>query len=352
MAPIIHALKACEEVECRVLATAQHRHMLDQVLDFFEIKPDIDLDIMRENQGLTTLMARLLLGISEVFQNEKPDVVLAQGDTTTVLAMAMACFYEKILFGHVESGLRTWDMFNPFPEEMNRVVVAHIARWHFAPTESARKNLLKEGVNDDDVIVTGNPVIDALQSVAHKIQEVGVELDKSKRLILITAHRRENFGEPMERICRALLMLVEHNDDVQVLFPVHHNPKVKTVVDKMLGGHSRIVLCPPLDYVSFIGAMQQSYIILSDSGGVQEEAPALGKPVLVLRCETERPEGLESGAAKLVGTDCEHIVKETQYLLDDQLAYQKMAKSASPYGDGKASQRIVETLKRFWEIIL
>jgi UDP-N-acetylglucosamine 2-epimerase (non-hydrolysing) len=346
MAPIICALKAIDSINCRVLATAQHRHMLDQVLDVFDIKPDIDLNIMRPNQKLTTLTARLLLDMDDVLLSENPDVVLAQGDTTTVMTIAMACFYCHIPFAHVEAGLRTWDMFNPFPEEMNRVIAGRIARWHFAPTEGSKKNLLKEGVSDKEIFVTGNTVIDALKFATQKYQKVGVELDETKRLILVTVHRRENFGNPIKEICRALITLVENNDDVQVLIPVHHNPNVKAVLYEMLSDkYPQIILSPPLDYLPFIGAMQKAYLILSDSGGIQEEAPALGKPVLVLRNETERPEAVEAGAVKLVGSDCKKIVKEVQYLLDDYSAYQGMVQQISPYGDGQASQRIIDALK-------
>ena len=351
MAPVILALKANKDIECRVVATAQHRHMLDQVLDVFNIKPDIDLDIMRPNQALTKLTANLLLDLDNVLINEKPDAVLAQGDTTSVMTIALACFFHLISFGHVEAGLRTWDMSNPFPEEMNRVIAGRLARWHFAPTESARQNLLKEGVRDKEIVITGNTVIDALQSVGQQQQEVGVDLDETKRLILVTAHRRENFGEPIKEICRAISTLVEKNGDIQVLFPVHPNPNVETVVYEMLGKHPRIVLCPPLDYLPFIGAMQRAYIILSDSGGVQEEAPALGKPVLVLRCETERPEAVLAGVVKLVGPNYQRIVEEAQKLLDDQSTYQEMAQHISPYGDGQATQRIVDKLEKDLRII-
>lgn len=346
MAPVVHALKACKSIDCLVLATAQHRHMLDQVLKIFDIEPDIDLNIMRPNQALTTLTARLLLDMDDVLVAEKPDVVLAQGDTTTVMTIAMASFYHRIPFGHIEAGLRTWDLSNPFPEEMNRVIAGRFARWHFAPTESARRNLLKEGVSDGEIIVTGNTVIDALQTVTTQTQQIGMELDEDKRLVLVTVHRRESFGEPIKEICRALLTLVEDNDDIQILLPVHHNPNVKEVVYDILGDHPRIVLCPPLDYLPFVGAMQKAYIILSDSGGVQEEAPALGKPVLVLRRETERPEAVDAGVVKLVGSDYKKIVGEAQRLLDDPLAYQEMAKNISPYGDGQAAQRIVDTLMK------
>ena len=346
MAPVILALKDCPNIDCRVLATAQHRHMLDQVLDVFNIEPDFDLDIMQSNQALTTLTARLLLDLDNVLLAEKPDVVLAQGDTTTVMTIALSCFYHRISFGHVEAGLRTWDMSNPFPEEMNRVIAGRLAKWHFAPTESSRQNLLQEGINDSDIYVTGNTVIDALQTAAASNPEIGIELDDTKRLILVTAHRRENFGQPIINICRAVLSIVERNEDAQVLFPVHPNPNVQSVAQGMLGAHPQIVLCEPLEYLPFVGAMQKAYLILSDSGGVQEEAPALGKPVLVLRSETERPEAVEVGAVKLVGSDYELIVKETQLLLDDESAYKKMAQGVSPYGDGHAAARIVQVLQK------
>lgn len=345
MAPVILALKQESWAEVRVLATAQHRHMLDQVLKVFGIEQDIDLDIMRPNQALTTLTARLLLDLDGVLLSEKPDVVLAQGDTTTVMAVALACFYHRIPFGHVEAGLRTWDMQNPFPEEMNRVIAGRLARWHFAPTESSRQNLLREGVSATDIVVTGNTVIDALLGVAKQDVELPVALDPTKRLILVTAHRRENFGEPFERVCRALLTLLERNPDVQVLYPVHPNPNVRDAAHRLLGTHSRVVLCEPLDYLPFVAAMKRAYLILSDSGGVQEEAPALGKPVLVLRQETERPEAVQEGVVKLVGTDFNAIVSEAQRLLDDESAYRAMARGVSPYGDGHAAERIVKVLK-------
>lgn len=348
MAPIILALKREQALNVRVLATAQHRHLLDQVMKVFEIEPDIDLDIMRSNQALTTLTARLLLDLDGVLLAEKPDAVLAQGDTTTVMSVALACFYHKIPFGHVEAGLRTWDMQNPFPEEMNRVIAGRLAKWHFAPTESSRQNLLREGVADNDIIVTGNTVIDALLSVADREVELPVELDPTKRLILVTAHRRENFGEPFERVCRALLILLERNTDVQLLYPVHPNPNVRDTAHRLLASHPRVVLCDPLDYLPFVAAMKRAYLILSDSGGVQEEAPALGKPVLVLRHETERPEAVEEGVVKLVGTDFNVIVAEAQRLLDDKAAYHSMARGVSPYGDGHAAERIVKVLRDYF----
>jgi len=348
MAPVILALMAQAGIDCRVLATAQHRNMLDQVLKVFDIEPDIDLDIMRPNQALSALTARLLLKIDAVLLAEEPDVVLAQGDTTTVMTIALACFYHRIPFGHIEAGLRTWDMSNPFPEEMNRVIAGKLAKWHFAPTENARQNLLREGIQASEIVVTGNTVIDALKSVAASTPEVGVELDDSKRLILVTAHRRENFGKPIKEICRAIRTLADHNEGLQVLYPVHPNPNVQDVAHEMLSNHPQIVLCQPLDYLPFVGAMKRAYLILSDSGGVQEEAPALGKPVLVLRNETERPEAMEAGAVKIVGSDYEKIVAETQHLLDDEKAYRRMAQGISPYGDGHAAARIVEALRQYF----
>jgi len=345
MAPVILALKQQPWAEVRVLATAQHRQMLDQVLNFFAIQPDIDLNTMRPNQTLTTLTARLLLELDEVLLAEKPDVVLAQGDTTTAMTVALACFYHRIPFGHVEAGLRTWDMQNPFPEEANRVIAGRLARWHFAPTESSRQNLLREGVSDADITVTGNTVIDALLMTASKELEVGIALDATKRLVLVTSHRRENFGEPFRNICRALRTLAERNPDIQILYPVHPNPNVKDVAHEMLSNCGNVILCEPLNYAPFVAAMKKAYLIISDSGGVQEEAPALGKPVLVLRDETERPEAVEMGVVKLVGPNYERIVEEAQLLLDDATAYSAMARGVSPYGDGKGAERIVAVLR-------
>lgn len=348
MAPVILALKKAHWANVRVLATAQHRHMLDQVNEFFGIEPDIDLDIMRPNQALTTLTARLLLDLDDVLQTEKPDAVLVQGDTTTVMTVALACFYHRIPVGHVEAGLRTWDMQNPFPEEANRVIAGKLARWHFAPTEGSRQNLLREGVPDAEIIVTGNTVIDALLMTAAQDLKLNLDLNEDKRLVLVTSHRRENFGEPFRNICRALRILAENNPNVQFLYPVHPNPNVKDVAYEYLTGLHNFTLCDPLDYAPFIAAMKRAYIILTDSGGVQEEAPALGKPVLVLREETERPEAVEQGVVKLVGPNLERIVEETQRLLDDNAAYKAMARGVSPYGDGHAAERIVKTLREYF----
>lgn len=345
MAPVILALQDEPWANVRVLATAQHREMLDQVNNFFNIVPDIDLNIMRPDQALTTLTARLLLELDTILHAEEPDAVLVQGDTTTVMTVVLACFYHSIPIGHVEAGLRTRDMQNPFPEEANRVIAGKLARWHFAPTEGARQNLLLEGIPDTEIFVTGNTVIDALSMTAAQDLKLPFSLDPTKRLVLVTSHRRENFGEPFRNICRALLTLAENNPTVQFLYPVHPNPNVKDVAHEFLAGLPNFTLCEPLDYAPFITAMKHAYIILTDSGGVQEEAPALGKPVLVLREETERPEAVEQGVVKLVGPNYERIISEMQRLLDDESAYSAMARGVSPYGDGRAAERIVQTLR-------
>ena len=345
MAPVIRALGCEPWAQVRVVATAQHRQMLDRVLALFDIQPDVDLSIMRDNHQLPDLTARLLTSLDETFTKERPHVVLAQGDTTTVMTTALACFYQRIPFGHVEAGLRTGDLAYPFPEEMNRVVAGRLATWHFAPTEKAKQNLLQEGVSGSFIHVTGNTVIDALFQVAEKNVPIGVVLDSSKRLILVTAHRRENFGAPLLNICRAVRTLADRYMDVEVLYPVHPNPNVTETAYRELSNHPRIKLCAPLDYAPFVSAMKQAYLILTDSGGVQEEAPALGKPVLVLRSETERPEAVDEGVVRLVGPDFDAILYHTQKLLDDEQAYRIMAKGVSPYGDGKAAPRIVGVLK-------
>ncbi|MET3597483.1 UDP-N-acetylglucosamine 2-epimerase (non-hydrolyzing) [Mesorhizobium shonense] len=346
MAPVIHALQADADFDCRVLATGQHRQMLDQVLSVFGITPDVDLDIMQPGQTLTGLTGRLLLRLEEVIATEKPDAILAQGDTTTVLAIALAAFYGRIPFGHVEAGLRTGNIANPFPEEMNRVVASHLTRWHFAPTQLAANRLLAEGYDGDSVHVTGNTVIDALYNVADRNLGTGLNLDPGRRLLLVTLHRRENFGEPLERICEALEQLMVNNPDLQMVLPVHHNPNVRQVVHGRFRDNERVVLCEPLDYAAFVGAMNRATLIMSDSGGVQEEAPALGKPVLVLRETTERPEAVTAGVTRLVGTQTEAIRSAAQELLDDPQAYAAMARRESPYGDGKAASRILAVLRR------
>jgi UDP-N-acetylglucosamine 2-epimerase (non-hydrolysing) len=285
------------------------------------------------------------LDLDDVLLAENPDVVLVQGDTTTVMTVALACFYHRIPVGHVEAGLRTWDIQNPFPEEANRVITGRLARWHFAPTDSSRQNLLREGIPETDIVVTGNTVIDALLMTAAKELDLGIELDPEKRLVLITAHRRENFGEPFHSICRAIHTLAARNMNVQFLYPVHPNPNVKVVAHEMLGESPNIHLCDPLDYAPFVAAMKRSYLIISDSGGVQEEAPALGKPVLVLRDETERPEAVDMGVVKMVGSNYDQIVAEAQLLLDNESAYLEMARGVSPYGDGHGAERVAKVLR-------
>jgi len=345
MAPVIKALKVDGAFNVVVLATAQHRELLDQVFSLFNIIPDYDLNVMEPNQTLPKLTSKLTLALDDCLDEIQPDVVLAQGDTTTVMVSALAAFYRKIPFGHVEAGLRTGDIMTPFPEEMNRIIAGKLTRWHFAPTDSTRSNLLSEGTPDETIFVTGNTVIDALYDVSSQPDLPTPDIPSGKRMILVTAHRRENFGKPFEEICRAIRHLADSNPDTHFIYPVHPNPNIKSVVDKLLGGHPQIDLIPPLDYLPFVGAMKAAYFILSDSGGVQEEAPALGKPVLVLRNETERPEAIAHGSVKLVGTDFDVIVSEAQKLLDDVKAYKSMAIGVSPYGDGKAAARIADILK-------
>lgn len=347
MAPVILALKKQTWIDVRTLASAQHREMLDQMLGIFGLKADIDLNVMHRNQELPALTAKLIISLDKALSYEKPDIVLAQGDTTTVMTTALAAFYNRVPFGHVEAGLRTGDMMYPYPEEMNRVIAGHLASIHFAPTEGARQNLVREGIPHEKIHVTGNTVIDALLMVCSRDGGIVTKIDPRCRMILLTAHRRENFGNPLIEICRAVKTIVERNPDVQVMCPVHPNPNVRGPVYRELGNHPRITLSPPMDYASFASAMKHAYIILTDSGGVQEEAPALGKPVLVLRDETERPEAVEEGVVKVVGTKSECIVSETQELLDNPVAYHQMAKGISPYGDGNAANRIVGILREF-----
>ncbi|MBU0753758.1 MAG: UDP-N-acetylglucosamine 2-epimerase (non-hydrolyzing), partial [Planctomycetes bacterium] len=349
MAPLILALKKCPWADLYVLATAQHRELLDQVLSVFEIVPDGDLDLMRHDQTLSELSANLLTALDGVLEAVKADLVVAQGDTTTVLMSAMASFYRHIPFAHVEAGLRTGDLNNPFPEEMNRIVADRIAVLNFAPTEAAGKNLLDEGIPADTIHVTGNTVIDALLDVAARGIPLGLSLDEDKKLVLVTAHRRESFGSPFEAICRAIKTLADRNPDLRILYPVHPNPNVGKPVQAILGDHPRIILAEPMEYGPFVTAMKRAHFILTDSGGIQEEAPALGKPVLVLREETERPEALTDGVVRLVGTDETRIVETAQRLLDDETFYASMAKGASPYGDGHAASRIVESIRKWFE---
>jgi UDP-N-acetylglucosamine 2-epimerase (non-hydrolysing) len=347
MAPVVKLLKETAGIESRVCVTAQHRQMLDQVLDLFNITPDYDLDLMRENQSLSQLSASIFTNLEPVLTDFKPDWVLAQGDTTTVAITSLLCYYHKIKFGHVEAGLRTHDKWQPFPEEINRRIAGAVADLHFAPTEWSKNNLLKEGVDQNIIKVTGNTVIDALQFVSKQeepkeIADLTNKLATSK-LILVTAHRRENFGAGMENICKALLELSKEKD-VQIVYPVHLNPNVQEPVNRLLKNVENITLLPPLDYLPLVHLMKHATLILTDSGGIQEEAPAFGVPTLVLREVTERPEGVEAGTVKLVGTETSRIKEEAKRLLDDVAEYQKMSKAANPYGDGHASEKIVEAL--------
>ena len=350
MAPVIQLLKSEYWAEVRVLATAQHRRLLDEALSYFSIEPDLDLDVMRPNQSLASLTSRLILGLDDVLRSEKPEVVLLQGDTTTVMSASLACFYQRIPFGHVEAGLRTWDVHSPFPEEANRMIAGRLARWHFAPTIGSRDNLLSEGIRDEEIFVTGNTIIDALFLAVARDCKLDIGLDPAKRLILVTCHRRESFGKPFHDICRALVSIATNNSDVEILYPVHPNPNVRDHAYEMLGSVPNVILCRPLDYQDFVSAMNASYIVITDSGGVQEEAPALGKPVLVLREKTERPEAVQENVVKLVGSSYETIVSETQRLLDDKGVYYGMARGVSPYGDGHASERIVRVLREHFQV--
>lgn len=350
MAPVVRALSLAEGIDSRVCVTAQHREMLDQVLGLFEIKPDVDLDLMRPNQSLAGLTASVFTHLDPVLEEMKPDWVLVQGDTTTVMAAALNAYYRGIRVGHVEAGLRTHDKWQPFPEEINRRVAGAVADLHFAPTKWSRQNLLKEGVPSDVIHVTGNPVIDALhyvagqpapETVASLLSTLG-----SKRLVLVTAHRRENFGQPLEEICDALLSLAERGD-VQIVYPVHLNPRVQETVNLFLKNVPNITLLPPLEYLPLVHLMKKADLILTDSGGIQEEAPAFGVPVLVLRDVTERPEGVQAGTLKLVGTRKKKILTEAEYLLNDSIAHAAMAHAVNPFGDGRAAERIVGILQTF-----
>lgn len=350
MAPLVKELeKYPETICCRVAVTAQHREMLDQVLSLFNISPAYDLNIMQQGQNLFDITARALSGLQQVFQEEKPDLVLVHGDTTTTFVAALAAYYLQIPVGHVEAGLRTRDKFSPFPEEINRHLTGVLADINFAPTATARKNLLEEGVPPAKIYVTGNTVIDALLATVRPgyrfADDVLNAIDySSRRVLLVTTHRRENLGEPMREIYRALRGIVESYPDVEVVFPVHKNPAVRSVVDEALGGMARVHLIEPMDYQPFVNLISRSYLVLSDSGGVQEEAPSLGRPVLVLRNTTERPEAVEAGTVLLVGTSREKVAGETRRLLDSELFYNKMATAVNPYGDGHASQRIVQAI--------
>ncbi|MBW3625697.1 MAG: UDP-N-acetylglucosamine 2-epimerase (non-hydrolyzing) [Armatimonadetes bacterium] len=345
MAPVIRELQRFpDQVRLRIAVTAQHREMLDQILRIFDIRPDFDLNIMQPGQTLAGITTRALSGLDELLSEEKPDLVLVQGDTATVFAGALAAFYHKIAVGHVEAGLRTQNQYDPFPEEMMRRLTGQIADLHFAPTEQSRQNLLQNGVPDDRIDVTGNTVIDALLSVAAQLPDDAPS--HGHRQILVTAHRRENWGEPLREVCLALRDLVERHPDIEVVYALHRNPVVRETATEVLGGLDRVRLIEPPDYQPFVGMMKRATLIITDSGGVQEEAPSLGKPVLVVRRTTERPEGVDAGTVKLVGTDRETIVREADRLLDDPAAYAEMAQARNPYGDGQAAPRIREAIFR------
>ncbi|MCR4307703.1 MAG: UDP-N-acetylglucosamine 2-epimerase (non-hydrolyzing) [Candidatus Berkelbacteria bacterium] len=355
MAPVIKELgKYSHRLRSLVCVTAQHRQMLDQVLDLFNITPDFDLDLMQENQSLSQLTARVLTSLDPVLREVKPDWILVQGDTTTTVAASLAAFYHGIHVGHIEAGLRTYDKYQPYPEEINRRLTTQIADIHFAPTERAKGNLLKEGVSGEKIIITGNTGIDALLSVVQmlknnkpllsELSERFSFLDEKKRMILVTGHRRENFGDGFENICRAVRDIATNYHDVEILYPVHYNPNVQEPVNRILRDSPNIHLIEPLDYLPFVYLMNRAYMIITDSGGIQEEAPSLGKPVLVMRDVTERPEAVEAGTVKLVGTDIPKIIGETERLLSDRTAYEKMSVAHNPYGDGKAAVRIISIL--------
>jgi len=351
MAPVIKELeKHHGEIQSVVCATAQHREMLDQVLQLFEIRPDYDLDLMRPRQTLSGLTARILTALDKVVARERPDWLLVQGDTTTVMVGALVAFYHRVQVGHVEAGLRTGDKFQPFPEEINRRVADVVSDLHFAPTQTNRQNLLSEGIPDRTILITGNTIIDALLMTVERarrcVHEEWEPRLNGRRLLLVTAHRRENFGPPLKEICQALAQIAcEYASDVHILYPVHPNPNVWEPVHAALGEMPNITLTPPLDYETFVGLVDRAYLVLTDSGGLQEEAPGLGKPVLVLREITERPEAVAAGTVKVVGTSCRRIAEETAVLLDDVEAYKRMAQAVNPYGDGRASQRIVAALR-------
>ncbi|GAA4720695.1 non-hydrolyzing UDP-N-acetylglucosamine 2-epimerase [Brevibacillus fulvus] len=346
MAPLVHELKRHEQtIESIVCVTAQHRQMLDQVMQIFRIEPDIDLNIMKERQTLVQITTRALESLDQVMKEAKPDIVLVHGDTTTTFVASLAAFYNQVAVGHVEAGLRTWDKYSPFPEEMNRQLTGVMADLHFAPTNGSADNLRRENKPESAIYVTGNTAIDALQTTVRE-DYVHPVLEKTagKKLILMTAHRRENLGEPMRRIFRAIRRIVDEHPETAVVYPVHLNPAVQEVAQELLGNHERIQLIEPLDVLDFHNFARRAHLILTDSGGVQEEAPSLGVPVLVLRDTTERPEGVAAGTLKLAGTDEQQVYEMTNQLLTDSAAYEEMAKAANPYGDGKASERIVQAI--------
>jgi len=356
LAPILLELAKYQGIQSRICVTSQHRQMLDQVLCLFDIVPNVDLDIMRPGQSLAEITSRVVLGIDQILLQETPDMILVQGDTTTVMATALAAFYRRIRIGHVEAGLRSGNIYSPFPEEMNRRMASLVSSFHFAPTETAVQALKREGIAEKQIFLTGNPVIDALFMILEKpiaveaknlLQRAGIKGNScDPKLILMTAHRRENFGERFEKICKAISRLAERNKDVVIIYPVHLNPNVQEPVHRILGSQERIILTGPMEYDVLAHLMRACYLVLTDSGGIQEEAPSLGKPVLVMRKETERPEGVEEGTAKLVGPFEDRIVAETEILLRDESAYERMANAINPYGDGHAAERIVDIIRR------
>lgn len=350
MAPLVKELEKRKEIESIVCVTAQHREMLDQVLNTFDIKPDYDLNIMKQGQSLADVTIRALVGLEEVIKEVKPDIVLVHGDTTTTFAGALAAFYNQVAIGHVEAGLRTYDKYSPYPEEMNRQMVDRLSDLYFAPTEISKDNLLKENIDESKIYITGNTAIDAMSTTVDE-NYTHPELDwinAGERMILLTAHRRENLGEPMRHIFRAIKRVVDEFSDVKVIYPIHMNPRVREVANEVFGDADRVKLIEPLEVFDFHNFQNKSYIILTDSGGIQEEAPSLGKPVLVLRDTTERPEGIKAGTLKLVGTDEDVIYEETKKLLLDKKAYEKMSKASNPYGDGHASERIVDAIIEYF----
>jgi UDP-N-acetylglucosamine 2-epimerase (non-hydrolysing) len=354
MAPLVHALSADERFEAKVCVTAQHREMLDQVLELFEIRPDYDLDLMKAGQTLNEVTSRILIELKPILQEFKPDVVLVHGDTATTFAASLAAYYEQISVGHVEAGLRTGNIYSPWPEEGNRKLTGALTKYHFAPTETSKQNLLTESYPEIDIHITGNTVIDALLMIKNKIDndtklndelsEKFPMLDENKKLILVTGHRRESFGGGFERICEALAITAKRYPDAQILYPMHLNPNVREPVNRILKGIDNIFLIEPQQYLTFIYLMNRAYIILTDSGGIQEEAPSLGKPVLVMRDTTERPEAVDAKTVKLVGTDVNLITKELNTLMDNEDAYKAMSFAHNPYGDGNASQRILDSI--------
>lgn len=352
MAPLVKEFEKQPDVfKSVVCVTAQHRQMLDQVLKLFEIKPDFDLNIMKPNQDLWKVTAEVLLLMKDVIEESKPDIVLVHGDTTTSMAAALSAFYARVPVGHVEAGLRTFNKFYPFPEEINRVFADAVSSYHFAPTDTSVDNLKKSAISHEHIYKTGNTVIDALLHTVenNKADLSYIGLNPELKTILLTSHRRENFGEPIRNICRAVLELVEKNKDIQVVYPVHLNPNIQEPVHELLGSKERIHLIEPMEYAPFCTLMKDSYLIMTDSGGVQEEAPSLGKPVLVLRTTTERPEAVQYGTVKLAGTDTQNIVNEVQTLLDNEEEYKKMSAAVNPYGDGLASRRIADIIKKEFE---